>query len=286
MACKTKLVKYDPNTVARELSFLFCVLLLFAVSTVVNARVFKEQQVEQSATASIDAGLNDQGQSYRKYLLNGSRVDGLISYTDYRPAELVSILNADWSDKASKVYSDEELGAPGGALLKPLVSMGEGWGMFANLNLLGTHPKSAGQPTLAEKYIVFSAESHSDGKSEVWVIKIPDETKPLSLFAPKEPEKKLPIYPGSTLGWSLVEAAGNNESELYVYSSSGSIAEHNEHYKRAFGDLGFLFDDEIEMVNGVRLLFSRGAAELDIFVQREQAGDRQIATIIQLRKRV
>lgn len=258
----------------------------FFVNGNVQARVFKEEQGKQSVTAAIDAGMDGAGQSNRKYLLNGKRVDGRISYTSYRPAELVAILNADWATKASKVYTAEQLDAPGASMAKPLVSTGDGWAMFANLNLLGTHPDSVGIPSLAQKYVVFSAESHSDGKSEVWVIEIPDDTKPLDLFSPSEPERKLPVFPGSELGWSIVEASDNNESELYVYSSVGDVAAHNEHYKRAFIDLGFLFDDETKMSSGVRLLFSRGSAELDVFVQREQSGAQQIATIIQLRKRL
>lgn len=251
----------------------------------VHATVYKSTRLELSPTESIDAGLEGPDSGSRKYILNGHRINGRIAYSDYYPSDLTSILAKDWEGKANKVFLGDDTDVPGMSIVRPIVSTGDNWSMFANLNLLGVPESAINVPTIAEKYIVFSARPSHKDQSDVWVLKIPADVSPLKLMVPASSGGDVPAYPGSEISWSLVEASGLNESELHVYSSFGSIDEHFAHYKKSYIERGYRYEELIENELGAQLLFSRGNSELDITLQREVKGEQKVVTIVQLRKK-
>jgi len=267
---------------------LFCAVLAFvSVSSIPIAYsvVYESVPEKQSATEAIDAGLDDRRGGFRKYILNGQKISGKLSSSVYSPHELSSVLNDDWQNKLKKINSENDAYVPDLSVGKPLVSSGDNWSMFANLNLLGRSKKEQEQPTLAERYIVFAIQPDQKSKSDVWILKIPEDVKPLSLMVPASSGGNVPVYPGNTLSWSLVEATQSGESELHIYSGKGVIAEYTDHYRRAYIAQGFGYNAIIqpESSNGdTRLLFSRGRSELDVTLQQTNEG---IISIIQLRKK-
>lgn len=262
-------------------AMLVCVLLLPSA----QATVYELVPIERSATEAIDSGLDNRGGGKRKYILNGQKVDGRLSYSSYTPQELTAVLSHDWQNKAKQIKPDDDPYMPELGIAKPLISNGSNWSMFANLNLLGIPEQARTLPTLAERYIVFAMRPDQKSKSDVWILNLPENVNPLSLMVPAFSGGDVPVYPGNELSWSLVEATQSGESELHIYSGSGAIAEYVEHYKSAYTSQGFRYDAIVRPESDpgdTRLLFSRGASELDITLQLTDQG---ITSIIQLRKK-
>lgn len=269
----------------KSLSQRLLVLTLVLSMPSAYAVVYKSVPVERSATEAIDSALDDSPVGKRKYILNGQNIEGKLSYSSHTPQELIVVLSHDWQDKSEKLNSSNANNEPALSIAKPLVSSGENWGMFANLNLLGTSDEANEVPTLAERYIVFALQPDQKSKSDVWVLNIPEGVSPLSLMVPASSGGDVPVYPGNKLNWSLVEATRLGESELHIYSGAGAVADYIEHYKNAYISQGFRYDDIVRPDSpqgDTQLLFSRSRSELNVTMQLSSEG---VTSIIQLRKK-